>query len=78
MSSCERPKKSQYYYSIFVKMPENDAKRICQRLSEKECLEVISKLSKPVPPSKHSLAQEYRVTEGAVRKVWKQKDEIQQ
>ncbi len=36
------------------------------------------KLSKPDPPSKRSLAREYGVTEGAVRKVWKQKDEIEQ
>jgi len=59
-------------------MPKNDAKRTCQWLSEKERLDVISKLSKPAPPSKCSLAREYGVTEGAVRKVWKQKDEIQQ
>jgi len=47
-------------------MPGNDAKRTCQRLSEKDLLELIIQLSKPDPPSKLSLAQEYGVTEGAL------------
>jgi hypothetical protein len=43
---------------IIVKMPENDAKRTCQRLSEKERLEVINKLSKSDLVSIHITQQE--------------------
>ena len=39
-------------------MPQNDAKRTCQRLRETECLEVISKLSKPDLLSIHINQQE--------------------
>jgi hypothetical protein len=41
-----------------------------KRLNEHQCCEIISKLSKTNAPSKRALAQEYSVSEGAIRKVW--------
>ena len=48
-----------------------------KRLSESERLEVIAKLSVPSAPSKRSLAREYGVSEGAIRKIMKNKEGIQ-
>ena len=42
-----------------------------KRLSESQKLEVIAKLSVPSAPSKRSLAKEYGVREGAIRKIMK-------
>lgn len=58
-------------------MTGEDGKKTCKRLSEKDRLEIISKLSRPDPPSKRSIAREYDVSDGSVRKIWKQKEEIQ-
>ena len=41
-----------------------------KRLNESLRLEVISRLSKPNPPSKRSVARQYEVSEAAIRKVW--------
>jgi predicted metal-dependent hydrolase len=41
-----------------------------KRLNEHQRCEIISKLSKTNAPSKKALAQEYNVSEGAIRKVW--------
>jgi hypothetical protein len=41
-----------------------------KRLNEHQCCEIISKLSKMNAPNKRALAQEYSVSEGAIRKVW--------
>ena len=38
--------------------------------------EIIAKLSKMSAPSKRSLAREYGVSEGAVRKVWENREAI--
>jgi hypothetical protein len=38
--------------------------------NEHQRCEIISKLSKTNAPSKRALAQEYNVSEGAIRKVW--------
>ena len=48
-----------------------------KRLSESQRLEVIAKLSVPSAPSKRSLAREYGVSEGAIRKIMKNQDDIQ-
>lgn len=56
------------------KVSSNDDKRSCsKRLSEQERLEIISKLRRPNPPSKYSLARQYNVSEKAVRKVWEKR-----
>jgi hypothetical protein len=47
-----------------------------KHLNESQCCEIISKLSKTNPPSKHALAREYNVSEGAIRKVWEKRDSI--
>jgi hypothetical protein len=41
-----------------------------KRLNEHQRCEIISKLSKMNAPSKRALAQEYNVSEGAIRRVW--------
>jgi hypothetical protein len=41
-----------------------------KRFDEHQRCEIISKLSKTNAPSKRALAQEYNVSEGAIRKVW--------
>jgi hypothetical protein len=47
-----------------------------KRLNESHRCEIISKLSKTNPPSKCTLAREYDVNEGAIRKVWEKQDSI--
>jgi hypothetical protein len=59
-------------------MSSSNDKRPSKHLNEQERLEIIRKLSKPNPPSKHSLAREYNINEKAVRKIWSKKDEIEQ
>jgi len=56
-------------------MPSNDDKK---RLNEQQRLDIISKLSKPNPPSKHSIAREYNVDEKAVRRIWENRANIEQ
>ena len=48
-----------------------------KRLSESQRLEVIAKLSVPSAPIKRSLAREYGVSEGAIRKIMKNQEGIQ-
>jgi hypothetical protein len=48
-----------------------------KRLNEAERNEIILQLSTKKPPSKRSLARSYNVSEGAIRKVWLNKDNIQ-
>ena len=59
-------------------MSSSNDKSSSKRLNEQERLGIISKLSKPNPPSKRSLAREYNVNEKAVRKLWNKKDDIEQ
>jgi len=47
-----------------------------KRLNESQRYEIISKLSKTNPPSKHALAREYDVSESVIRKVWEKRDSI--
>ena len=47
-----------------------------KRLNEAERCEIIAKLQKINSPSKRSLAREYDVSEGAIRKVWENRDKI--
>jgi hypothetical protein len=47
-----------------------------KRLNEHQRCEIISKLSKTNAPSKRVLAQEYNVSEGAIRKVWDNREAI--
>jgi hypothetical protein len=47
-----------------------------KRLSELQRCEIIAKLSRTSAPSKRSLAREYGVSEGAVRKVWENREAI--
>ena len=56
-------------------MPSNDDKK---RLNEQQRLDIISKLSKPNPPSKHSIAREYNVDKKAVRRIWENRANIEQ
>jgi hypothetical protein len=41
-----------------------------KRLNEHQRCKIISKLSKTNASSKRALAQEYSISEGAIRKVW--------
>jgi hypothetical protein len=45
-------------------------KRNGKHLNERQCCEIILKLSKMNAPSKRALAREYIVSEGAILKVW--------
>jgi hypothetical protein len=47
-----------------------------KRLNEHQHCKIISKLSKTNAPNKRALAQEYRVNEGAIRKVWDNREAI--
>jgi hypothetical protein len=47
-----------------------------KRVNEHQCCEIISKLSKMNASSKRALAQEYSVSEGAIRKVWDNREAI--
>jgi hypothetical protein len=47
-----------------------------KRFNEHQCYQIISKLSKTNAPSKKALAREYSVSEGAIRKVWDNKEAI--
>ncbi|KAI6650796.1 hypothetical protein LOD99_7855 [Oopsacas minuta] len=47
-----------------------------KRLNESQRSNVIAKFSEPTPPSKRSLAREYEVSKGAIRKVWKNREVI--
>jgi hypothetical protein len=47
-----------------------------KHLNESHRCEIISKLSKTNPPSNRTLAREYDVSEGAIRKVWEKRDSI--
>jgi hypothetical protein len=48
-----------------------------KRLSESQRLEIIRKLQKTNGPSKRSLAREYQVSESAIRKVWGNRETIE-
>ncbi|KAI6647727.1 hypothetical protein LOD99_8568 [Oopsacas minuta] len=41
----------------------------CKRLNESQRFHVLARVSEPTPPSKRSLAREYEVSEGAIRKL---------
>jgi hypothetical protein len=41
-----------------------------KRLNEHQRCEILSKLSKTNAPNKRALAQDYSISEGAIRKVW--------
>ena len=47
-----------------------------KRLNESERLEVISRWNQPNPPSKRSIAQQYRMSEATIRKVWSKRKDI--
>jgi DNA-binding transcriptional regulator YiaG len=47
-----------------------------KRLNESQRCEIISKLSKTSSLSKRALAREYGVSEGAIRKVWENREAI--
>ena len=54
------------------------SKERSKRLNESQRLDIIAKLSKPNPPSKRSVARVYEVSEGAIRKIWENREAIQQ
>ena len=56
----------------------NDKRSSKHYLTDQEQLEIIRKLTKPNPPSKHSIACEHDIDEKARRKIWSKKDEIEQ
>jgi len=47
-----------------------------KRLNELQILEAISKLSQTNPPSKRSVARQYKVSEATITKVWAKRDVI--
>jgi hypothetical protein len=47
-----------------------------KRFNEHQHCEIISKLSKTNAPSKRALAQEYNISEGAISKVWDNREAI--
>jgi hypothetical protein len=47
-----------------------------KRLNEHQRCKIISKLSKTNVPSKSALAREYNISEGAIRKVWDNRETI--
>ena len=47
-----------------------------KRLNESERLEVICRSNQPNPPSKRSIARQYRMSEAAIRKVWSKREDI--
>jgi hypothetical protein len=47
-----------------------------KRLNEHQCNEIILKLSKTNALSKRALAREYNISEGAIRKVWDNREAI--
>ena len=49
-----------------------------KRLNESERCEIIAKLSKTSAPSKRAIAREYDVSEGAIRKIWQNREAIQE
>lgn len=59
-------------------MSSSNGKGSSKRLSEQQRLEIISKLRKPNPPSKRSVAREYNVNEKAVRRIWDNRADIEQ
>jgi len=59
-------------------MSGSNAKSSENHLNEQEQIEIIHKLSKPNPSSKHSIAQEYFISEGSIRYIWNKKDEFGQ
>jgi len=48
-----------------------------RRLNASQRLDVISKLSQTNPPSKQSIARQYKVSEATIRKVWAKRKVIQ-
>jgi len=57
---------------------QNNRGHSFKRLSEQQRLEIIHKLKSPTPPSKRSLAREYHVDEKAIRRIWENRDKIEQ
>lgn len=49
-----------------------------KRLNESQRCEIISKLSKTTAFSKRAIAREYEVSEGAIRKIWLNREAIQE
>ena len=47
-----------------------------KRLNESERLEVICRWNQPNPPSKQSIARQYRMSEATFRKVWLKREDI--
>ena len=47
-----------------------------KRLTELERLEIINQLERKNPPSKRYLGRSFDVSEGAIRKIWQNRDEI--
>ena len=47
-----------------------------KRLTELERLEIINQLERKNPPSKRYLGRSFNVSEGAIRKIWQNRDEI--
>ena len=47
-----------------------------KRLTELERLEIINQLERKNPPSKRDLERSFNVSEDAIRKIWKNRDEI--
>jgi len=58
-------------------MSSSNAKKSEKRLNEQQHIEIIHKLSKPNPPSKRSIAQEYNTSRGSVSYIWNKKDEVE-
>ena len=55
-------------------MSSSNLKSSEKHLNKQECIEIIHTLSKPNPPSKHSIVREYNISEGY---IWNKKDEIE-
>ena len=47
-----------------------------KRLTELERLEIINQLERKNPPSKLYFGKSFNVSEGAIRKIWQNRDEI--
>ena len=54
------------------------SKGVGKRLSESQQLDIIRKLQKKNAPSNQAIAQDYHVSEGAIRKIWNNRDHIKE
>jgi hypothetical protein len=54
-----------------------ESKKGCgKRLSDSKRVDIVRKLQRPHAPSKRAIARDYDISEGAIRKLWNQRDAI--